>query len=612
LGQGGGKISCLKAGFKNKMVFMSKKSKKQNVGIQKKTSGTNFGGEIDVNKRQGSYSEITILAVLILAVSVMVLCVHWPALSTGSLSSDDTQYLTENHLVQKPSWTSARRFLCEVLEPSTVRGYYQPLTMISLMIDYVQGGRSDNLRAFHRTSLCLHIFNTVLVVVLLYLLFGQLWAAAALGLLFGLHPMTVDTIAWVGERKTVLAAFFSLCSLTFYAGYARKGGWKLYLGTVLTYVLALMSKPTSTPLPVMMLVMDWRPLNRLSKRALVEKVPLFLIAAVSAGITIVSQGRTADMSMPSAHSATSLLLLICHNTIFYLWKIFWPLNLSCHYPFPQPFDFSNTILLGYVFGAFLLAVGLFFSLWRKWCALAGWLFFYIGILPTIQVIGFTNVVAANKFIYLPAVGLLISGMYFLGWLWNLRLSRRGRGLYQPAIVVVIILAAAAEMICTRQYLIHWRDTESLHRHMIRVTPDAPIPYNNLGEYYYRNGRLEEATKCWVKAAGLNPGYTDALNNLAWVLGTHNDANIRDGAKAVRLAERACELSGYNNASKLDTLAAAYAAQGEFDKAIDTANKALALALEREKKALADEIRKRLNLYNNREPYVEPRQRGKGR
>ena len=133
-----------------------------------------------------------ILLRLIGGVALIVLIVHWPALSSKAISFDDDHYLLNNSLVQNPGWDSTRRFLTEVREPSTVPGYYQPLTMISLMVDYAIGGRTDNLAPFRRTSLALHIANTVLVIVFLYLLFGQPWPAAMVGLLFGAHPLTVE------------------------------------------------------------------------------------------------------------------------------------------------------------------------------------------------------------------------------------------------------------------------------------------------------------------------------------------------------------------------------------------------------------------------------------
>ena len=186
-----------------------------------------------VSKSHGSTKKIKqghkglLLIFLLIFICISVSVVHWPALSSQALSFDDEQYLSKNILVQNPSWASVVRFFTEVLEPSTVQGYYQPLTMISLMADYAQGGRSDNLRCVHRTSLILHTLNTALVVLLLYLLFDRVWAAAAAGLLFGLHPITVEMICWVSNRKDLLAVFFSLLSLIYYVKYTKNTEYRI-------------------------------------------------------------------------------------------------------------------------------------------------------------------------------------------------------------------------------------------------------------------------------------------------------------------------------------------------------------------------------------------------
>ena len=162
---------------------------------------------------QKEKSQTKLIITLIVIVCALVAVTHWPALSAKAAFFDDDQYLLDNILVQNPGWRSAKRFLSEVLEPTTVEGYYQPLAMISLMTDYKAGGRENYFMPFHRTSLMLHIANTALAILLLYLLFGHIWSAAAIGLLFGLHPMVIEPIAWIGERKTLLAAFFALWSL---------------------------------------------------------------------------------------------------------------------------------------------------------------------------------------------------------------------------------------------------------------------------------------------------------------------------------------------------------------------------------------------------------------
>ena len=231
-------------------------------------------------------------------------------------------------LKQLPGWPGAARFLSEVLEPSTVRGYYQPLSMISLMIDYAFGGRPGELGAFHRTSLILHVANTALIVGLLQLLFRRVWVAALVGLLFGLHPLTVEPVAWVGERKTVLASFFALLSLVLYVGHARRRNLWLLGGALFAFLLALMSKPTTTPLPALLLLLCYWPLRRLSGRAVVEKLPFVALAGVAVVVTVISQGRTAQLTAPTEYSPVRGGLVLCHNIVFYLYKIVWPVAVA--------------------------------------------------------------------------------------------------------------------------------------------------------------------------------------------------------------------------------------------------------------------------------------------
>jgi hypothetical protein len=140
------------------------------------------------------------LALLSLVVVGATVLAHWPVLSVMAVSFDDDEAITQNYLVQHPSWNSVGRFFSEVFLSSVVRGYYRPLTLTSLMLDSAMGGRPDNYRPFHRTSLALHVGTTILVILLCYQVFGQPWVAAMVGLLFGVHPLTVEPIAWVMAR----------------------------------------------------------------------------------------------------------------------------------------------------------------------------------------------------------------------------------------------------------------------------------------------------------------------------------------------------------------------------------------------------------------------------
>jgi tetratricopeptide (TPR) repeat protein len=472
-----------------------------------------------------------VLIAIMVAVAGLVGAAHYRTLSTGALIFDDDEYLTDNPRVQNPSWGSAGRFLAEVLAPTTVRGYYQPLSMISLMADAGLGGTPDNLRSFHRTSLLLHVANTLLVVLLVYSLFGMPWAAGVVGLIFGMHPMTVEPIAWVGDRKTVLSAFFALISLNLYVRYARTctvpvglcpslqntGGQAAsgtsrsllvrYVLCLAAFVLALMSKPTTTLLPAMMLIMDFWPLQRIGRRAILEKLPLFAVAAVFAVITVVSQARTAAVGLPQAGSGGSILLGFCHNLIFYPAKMLWPAGLSSYYAHPEPMSPVNPMILVGLVGSVVLIAALVVSLRWTRALLASGLMFVAVILPTMSGIGFTNVIASDKYAYLPAVGLAIGLAWLLVRFWAWSATHGQRVLLRASLCAVLVGAMLAEAAVTHRQAGRWDDTINYYQYMVALSPGTKSTYrlhNNLGDALMKRGRLPEAVEQFEAALRLNP------------------------------------------------------------------------------------------------------------
>ncbi|MCP4594009.1 MAG: tetratricopeptide repeat protein [bacterium] len=446
-----------------------------------------------------------------------VLATHWPVLSAQALSFDDGQFLTDNPLVRNPSWTSAGRFFGEVLEPSTVDGYYLPLSMVSLMLDYAAGGRPENLRPFHRTSLALHVANTVLIMVLLYSLFGQAVPAALVSLLFGVHPLTVEPVAWIGERKTLLAAFFALWCMILFVRYARRGGRTWLLAALVMYLLAVMSKPTAVPLVVLLLLIDHWPLRRLTLRTTIEKAPFFLLAGISAIITWISHSQTAGIQVPGQDSPLRVPLTMCHLIVFYLHKIVWPAHLTSAYPLPEPLSMSNpTVVLG-VIGTVILVVLLVLSLRWTRALLTGWLIFLVAILPTLGLVQYSWVTASDKYVYLPSIGVLLILAWLMRWVWSVGAGASRPVVRRGGVLLLIVLLAAAETLGTQHYLRRWQDTEGLFRHMIRFAPRALMPHYDLAHCLQSQGRLAEAKEEYGTALRINPFHADSHNNLGLVL-----------------------------------------------------------------------------------------------
>ncbi|HEG43755.1 MAG TPA: tetratricopeptide repeat protein [Phycisphaerales bacterium] len=562
-------------------------------------------------------SNIKLLTVLALAVCTIVAITHWPALSAKAISFDDEQYFIQNALVQNPGLLSARQLFAEVLEPSTVAGYYQPLTMISLMSDWAMGARPDNLMPLHINSLCLHLANTILVIILLYKLFNHIWIAAAVGLLFGIHPMTVEVVTWIGERKTLLSTFFALWSLLLYLSYTKKGSRKFFAGSLLIYLLAVLSKPTSLPLPIVMILMDYWPLERLKKKSLIEKIPMFIVAGVFAVITYLSQSQTYGAELPSGHDIGRIPLILCHNIIFYLYKIVWPLKLSSHYGFPEPLSLSHPMVLAGVIGTGMLISLLVISLRWTRSLLTGWLIFFVSALPTMQVVGFSPTIASDKHAYLPSIGLLMVLAVFMGWI-----GRRFKFKSKQIVLTLVVLAlASAEVVVTRNYLTKWQSSVTLFKHMMSITPNqAPIHYgiasalrsegkldeaiehlqktteiapyytvahNDLGSIFKSQGRIDEAIKHYRQALQLNPNYASAYNNIGSALATQGKFE-----EAIDYFSRSLQINS-NDATVYCNLALSYQLTSRLDKAINLYRKALEIDPEhfRAKQLLKDALAK---------------------
>ncbi|MFQ5492440.1 MAG: hypothetical protein ACE5GE_17155, partial [Phycisphaerae bacterium] len=437
-------------------------------------------------------------------VAVGVCLVFWPVLSVEALHADDHDYVIHNVLVRNPGWASAERFFGEVLEPSTVGGYYHPLSMVSLMVDCAMGASPQNLRPFHRTSLILHAGNSALIVVLIYLLVGRVWAAVLVGLLFGVHPLGVESVAWIGERKNLLAAFFGLGSLIGYVLFVGRSSRGWLVASVGLFGISLLAKPTTLPLPILLLLLDYWPMNRLGRRAVLEKVPYLVLAAASAMVTLISQGRTAGWT-DADRSVVDTLLVLCHNLAFYPLKILWPAGLSSHYPLPDGLSITDATVVAGLIGAMLVTGVLVFSLRRTRALLVGGLFFWVGIFPALGVVGFTDVIAADRFTYFPMVGLLLA----LGW--AMVLAKRTAVI--RLVVAGALLAVSAEAWATRKYLVHWKDTASLYQHMIATAPEVADLRWTLCNHFLLKGQPEAALPECQEAVRLAPDALEAQTNL---------------------------------------------------------------------------------------------------
>ena len=554
-----------------------------------------------------------LLAVLLVLVT---LAVYWPATRGGFIAYDDNLLVTENPQVQKGLTLEGM----ELAWFNPVNCLWHPLTVMSHMLDCQLFGL--NPWGHHLTSVLLHGLNAGLVFALLQQMTGATWRSLLVAALFAVHPLRVESVAWVAERRGLLSGFFGLLALMAYARYAQRRmqnaecrmqnpaapnlqhvsrftfhARTFYLLSLGFFACGLMSKPTLLTWPFVMLLLDYWPLRRMQNEEcspvkwkadftgqgmkneesgdtdhaprntfhvsrftfhsrqsqsffplLVEKIPFFVLVALSSVVTFVVQMRTGALVsmeiLPAGARVGNALISYCH----YLGKLFWPVDLAVLYTHP----ILAAVTLTYPnpahvpLGPVVLAGGLFLGLSALVCAwprrhpylLVGWLWYCGVLVPVIQVIQTGTHGMADRYTYLPSLGVMILAVWGVYELMQgkaaggvereerreerqEREEREERGsvghalarstLHAPRSTLILLSVAggAAIVLCvalTRQQIGYWRDSETLFRHLLEVTKNNYAGHVNLGTVYSRRGQLDEAIREYRESLRLNPYY----------------------------------------------------------------------------------------------------------
>ncbi len=419
--------------------------------------------------------------------------IHWPALATTALHYDDASYVLQNPLVQQPSWSSAARFLTEISAPSTVSGYYQPLPMISLMLDWAAGGRPDHLLPFRRTSLLLHVLNAVLLFTWLRRLDASLPASGVAALLWGLHPIVVESSVWLSERKTLLATAFTLATLVAYfrpAAPARdvNASMPRAVGTtptaprrrlVLPLVLfagALLSKPIGVLLPLILMTLEVG-LHQTSRGvALRRALPFAAVALLLFSVAWLSQSAGATTGWQRGTDLPHVLLCSLHHLGQLLERIACPPIEPTYYPTPTFGQLADGTTAARVAGGALFVV-LAAALWivallRPFGSVAllrpfatALIMFLLGVLPSLPAAAFSAYAGADKYAYWPLCGLALGAAHVIDAMRRHastgpperagRLEQRALFAIGGAVLIVLALRTRAMLDC-------WRTTTALH------------------------------------------------------------------------------------------------------------------------------------------------------
>ncbi len=455
-----------------------------------------------------------------LALAVITFAVFSRVLGNGFINFDDIPYVTENPMLQNG------------LTPSTVvwafttdyATNWHPLTWISHLLDYQFYGLKP--AGHHLTGLLFHILNVLLLFHVLRLMTGALWRSAVVAALFAWHPLHVESVAWVAERKDVLSTFFWLLTMLAYTRYANEikvqgPKSKVYYGlTLLCYALGLMAKPMLVTLPFVLLLLDYWPLNRIAEsgtrsaepsksrppRLLLEKVPFFLLALASSVVTFIVQktgGAVASLHYLSLGQRITNALV---SYVRYLGKTVWPDNLAIFYPIHPSWPAWQWAGAGLLIAAIsLLAIAM---LRRQPYFPVGW-FWYLGTLvPVIGLVQVGGQSMADRYTYMPLVGIFIIFSWGVADLLGQGQLRK----LNPAWAVIVPVLALC-LVVTRKQTSYWKEGATLFRHAIAVTTNNVLAHVNLGEALDKVGKVEEAKTEFFIALKLEPDSPSTLNGL---------------------------------------------------------------------------------------------------
>jgi len=382
-----------------------------------------------------------------------------------------------------------------------------PVTRLSYLLDSQLFGLRSGLH--HLTSVWWHALAGVLLFAFLERATHARWPSAWVAFVFALHPLHVESVAWVAERKDVLCAFFWFLALWAYVRYAERPGGGRYLAVLVWFCLGLMSKPMIVTLPVLLLVLDAWPLRRLSRAAVIEKIPFFALAAVSGIATFLvqqSSGAVKEIArLPLALRIENALV----SCALYCLKTIWPSGLAVFYPYPSGFAWWMVAAAGLaVIGITALALR---SFRRAPYLAAGWIWFLVTLAPVIGLVQVGAQARADRYMYVPMVGFAI----MLAW-GAADLARRWPAATRPIAVAAVVACVAAAAVSAAQ-IEYWQNSETLFQQALDVTTDNYLAEHNLGSYLLETGRLPEAMPHLEAALRIRPESAPARTDLASAL-----------------------------------------------------------------------------------------------
>ena len=492
--------------------------------------------------------------------AAILACLTWavfaPALDCGFVNLDDFTYVYRNRYVTNGLSVEGIRWAFTTYQAAN----WHPLTWLSLQLDNSLWGSGP--RGFHRTNVFIHGLNAALLFLVLRRLTGDFWRSAAVALLFAVHPLRVESVAWISERKDVLSVFFGLLALGAYAAYVDRRSMLRYLAVALALTLSLLCKPMLVTLPFLMLVLDWWPLRRVPTKAdtagelaavsgrnpgsssrlanttassksiaekpavatqqtlslgrtwqrlFVEKIPLFALVAASSVIAYTAQAdQGAVMELDRSPLPARLANALVSYSV-YMAQTVWPTNLAALYAHPESsVRLPETIASGLLLVAFT-GVALVFRR-RTPYVLTGWLWYLGTLVPVIGLVQVGLQAHADRYTHFPQIGLLIALCWGVADIGKKRL---------PAVATAGAVAAAALAALTVQQIGVWHDSLTLWQHSLRTAGESATAYANLAETFENMGQIEKATHYYRESLRLAPDVVQGHVNLGNILQKQN-------------------------------------------------------------------------------------------
>ncbi len=452
-------------------------------------------------------------ALLFLLVAVPVF-IYLPSLNGKFTNWDDPVYVLVNKNVHNLSWENIKYFFT-----NSSASNYHPVTMISLSIDYFFSAKKNtplnvptpDPALFHFVNLILHLLNILLVFFFIYRLTKKNSTIAFISaLLFGIHPMHVESVAWISERKDVLYAFFFLAGLIFYLKFTETKSVKYYLLCLLFYIFSLLSKPAAVVFPLLLFCIDYYLNRRFNFKLIFEKIPVFILALIFGIITLVVQSHDAIASF-TLLSIPQRMFCVSFGLLMYVVRLFVPYGLSAFYPFPTLSSSGFLPAVYYISPIIISVLAIIIFYIKKYSKIPafGFLFFLLSIFLVLQIISVGKALMADRYTYIPYIGLF----FIIGYYSDYLLNRQKNNIlkYFSAGVILIYISCMIYLSAGRVNI--WQNSGTLWTDVIEKYPACDLGYNNRGTYYYKIDSFELARRDYAKAVIYNPTDPMAFRNL---------------------------------------------------------------------------------------------------